>query len=609
MDRLRSCGGYVVLFDEAFNKHLQLDQMDCMVRYWHEDKVITRYFGSTFLGRTKADDLLAGLKSVLAPLDMTKMLQLGMDGPNVNLKLARLLTEDRKQEDANMPDLIEIGSCSLHVIHGAFQTGVKKTGWELEKFLHSLWWLFHDTYKRRTEYTSITGSSVFPKKFCSTRWVEDQAVAQRALEILPHMAKYITETLKKKKTEIPTVSSFHYIKDIVVNPVETILIRAKLEFFSFIAGLLKPFLLRYQEDKPLIIFIADDLVSLLVSLMELYVKPDILNANTAPHKLVNLDTSKRENQQPPKKVGIGNGARLILSSAHNTLSDLAKLRFQSECLSMLCGIVGKVQERCPLKFTVLRSLSSLNPTQLRQEDMSSSFCKLTSKLVAGKILSKEVGDLAERQFRKMVREEKDILDNFDPRRDRMDTYYHQLLSENENYKDLWSVVRLVMVLSHGQASVERGFSVNEDFLTPRLKEETLTALRLVYDTVKALNMKVADFRVSDKMLRYARQARVKYDQHLTVDKETGKRESLKRKAAECEAEYSSAKKRLQDLESQAASCHKEADRKSKEALKKKYFNLLTQAIALRDKGSKIMNNEMAEQKRVVEELHSKMVQN
>ena len=56
-----------------------------------------------------------------------------------------------------------------------------------------------------------------------------------------------------------------------------------------------------------------------------------------------------------------------------------------------------------------------------------------------------------------------------------------------------------MVLSHGQASVERGFSV-----TPRLKEETFTALRLVYDTVKALNMKVSDFRVSGKMLRSAR---------------------------------------------------------------------------------------------------------
>lgn len=71
IDQLRSCGGYVALFDEAFNKHLQLDQMNCMVRYWYEDKVITRYLGSTFIGRTKAEDLLTALKSIVAPLDMT----------------------------------------------------------------------------------------------------------------------------------------------------------------------------------------------------------------------------------------------------------------------------------------------------------------------------------------------------------------------------------------------------------------------------------------------------------------------------------------------------------------------------------------------------------
>ena len=153
------------------------------------------------------------------------------------------------------------------------------------------------------------------------------------------------------------------------------------------------------------------------------------------------------------------------------------------------------------------------------------------------------------------------------------------------------------------------FSSDEDFLTPRLKEKTLTSLRLVYDTVKALNMKVADCWVSDKMLQYARQARVRYDQHVTVEKETWKRDSLKWKIAECEANHSSAKTWLKDLESQAASCNKEADRKSKEALKKNEFNLLTQAIAPLEKGSKIMNTEVVEQKRVVEELHSEMVQN
>ena len=76
------------------------------------------------LGSGKAEVLLGALKGRLAELNMERLLQLGMDGPNVNLKLLRLYTEDRKREDPNMPDLLDIGTCSLHVVHGAIHTGM-----------------------------------------------------------------------------------------------------------------------------------------------------------------------------------------------------------------------------------------------------------------------------------------------------------------------------------------------------------------------------------------------------------------------------------------------------------------------------------------------------
>ena len=42
-------------------------------------------------------------------------------------------------------------------------------------------------------------------------------------------------------------------------------------------------------------------------------------------------------------------------------------------------------------------------------------------------------------------------------------------------KELWSVVRKVLLLSHGQASVERSFSINKEALTDML-EHMLTTL-------------------------------------------------------------------------------------------------------------------------------------
>ena len=63
-----------------------------------------------------------------------------MDGHNVNWKLYDSIGEERNQND-DYPALIDIESCSLHVVHGAFQSGVQKTKWGIDgvlKAMHNL---------------------------------------------------------------------------------------------------------------------------------------------------------------------------------------------------------------------------------------------------------------------------------------------------------------------------------------------------------------------------------------------------------------------------------------------------------------------------------------
>ena len=117
--------------------------MATLVRFQRADKVVTRYFGSQFLGSAKAEDILQPLKADIAGLNSRKLIQIAMDGPNMNLKFHKLFVEDPKKVD---PDLIDIGTCSLHVVDGALQTGIKKSTLELDQLLTSLWWLFHNTY-------------------------------------------------------------------------------------------------------------------------------------------------------------------------------------------------------------------------------------------------------------------------------------------------------------------------------------------------------------------------------------------------------------------------------------------------------------------------------
>lgn len=65
--------------------------------------------------------------------------------------------------------LLELGTCGLHTVHRAFQTGAKETGWNLDKFFLKEYKLFKDSPARREDYVKYTGVDIFPCKFCNHR--------------------------------------------------------------------------------------------------------------------------------------------------------------------------------------------------------------------------------------------------------------------------------------------------------------------------------------------------------------------------------------------------------------------------------------------------------
>jgi hypothetical protein len=44
--------------------------------------------------------------------------------------------------------------------------------------------------------------------------------------------------------------------------------------------------------------------------------------------------------------------------------------------------------------------------------------------------------------------------------------------------------QIALVISHGNASVESGFSINEDILVENMKERTIIAQRTIYDAIR-----------------------------------------------------------------------------------------------------------------------------
>ena len=62
---------------------------------------------------------------------------------------------------------------------------------------------------------------------------------------------------------------------------------------------------------------------------------------------------------------------------------------------------------------------------------------------------------------------------------------------------------MVLILSHGQVDVERGFSVNKETVSFNMDPETLCAYRKVFDGVFQMNCGVHEIEISKDMLQLA----------------------------------------------------------------------------------------------------------
>lgn len=158
-----------VCYDESLNKVIQDSEMDLVLRFWDNviNKVQVRYWDSMFLGHATAADLLKKINEGLAGLNLSKQIQLSMDGPNVNWKVLSHMKKER--EKAGLNKLVNICSCNLHVVHGALKSATEATGWKLKAIMKGLFQIFKDSPALREDFISITGSTTFSLQFCPTR--------------------------------------------------------------------------------------------------------------------------------------------------------------------------------------------------------------------------------------------------------------------------------------------------------------------------------------------------------------------------------------------------------------------------------------------------------
>ena len=537
---------YSLLFDESLNRQTKNEQMDFSVRYWDTDihQVVDHYLTSKFIGHATANDLLRCFRDATSNLKRQNVLQVSMDGPNVNHKFYKDLISEREASDPDLPDLIYLGTCGLHVGHGAFRTGFEITGWKIDRLLKSLWYLFNESPARREDFTRITGCSIFPLQFCGVRWVEDCPVAERALFLWGNIEKYVYTIEVGPKKNIPKCSSYKTVSVAVSEPLTC----ARLQVFINIAKVVQPFLTLFQANKPMAPFLAEEIHKMMKDLMEKFVKKELLSNSIS--SLMEVDFSDKENHVENKNINIGFAAKGYLSKA--SVGDARKFEFRHQCLTCYEGILSKLKERSPIKYEFVLHLRSLSPHYIITHPNGSIKCfeKILECLINYKYLNAADCDCILKEYKSLISEirleHKERFSEFNLKSDRLDSLFYDLIGVNPKYKTLWNIVKMIFTLSHGQSSIERGFSINKNVSKTNMNEDTIIAERIICDGVmNELKREGCDdiskINVDKEMLKYCSRASSSYKAYLLKNKEDNKKSAVETKKVKIREELESEK--------------------------------------------------------------------
>ena len=385
-----------------------------------------------------------------------------------------------------------------------------------------------------------------------------------------------------------------------------------------IAAAMRPYLQTFQSDGTLLPFITSELETLLRTLMGKFMKRAVLEGANSAYKIAKLNVLDSATHVAPSEVDIGFAAKTTLEKVYKEkkISQLQVLEFRKECESMLATTVAKIQERSPLKYNFPRKLASLDPRVMvsNPDQTVKMFQEVLQRLIETRWKTSEEADTVLAEYRKLVSDAKryhlDKFSSFKITTDRLDSFLFEVLQNQNESQQLWITMQLILTLSHGQATVERGFSVNKEVLACNLQETSLVAIRLVHSSMQVAKCKVGDFVVNDALLSSCAHARNRYQMYLMERKAEQERTEKGQKRKALMEELTSAKKAKEDLEKVSKKLVNTVDKKVKEAEKQKDSTamkaLLVESNAARSRSEEIQKKEIPGQEKEIKKTEERI---
>ena len=110
----------------------------------------------------------------------------------------------------------------------------------------------------------------------------------------------------------------------------------------------------------------------------------------------------------------------------------------------------------------------------------------------------------------VVKPNKRLFMDFNMDKERLDDFFMKFLNGVNRFSKIAEVVKFVLTLSHGQAAVERGFSISEKTLFENFGNDNLMTKHIVIDHMLTHDLKAYDLPITRELLSSVRSAHSKY---------------------------------------------------------------------------------------------------
>ena len=157
----------------------------------------------------------------------------------------------------------------------------------------------------------------------------------------------------------------------------------------------------------------------------------------------------------------------------------------SKTVKIIRKLTEKLQERSPLKYSIVRNPAPLSSVKMvqKKEECSLKLKRLVERLCEMKWISAVDGDDSKLQYEEFSKSANGEYKHYFLRYCKKNNCLDKLLAlyiDGKKCDKLWHICKPKFALSHGQTAFEIGFSVNKKILGDNLQQKSLISQRMVH---------------------------------------------------------------------------------------------------------------------------------